>query len=326
MVSIPTDSNDPAVVVDDLVIRYGRTTAVDGASFVAAAGEVTVLLGPNGAGKTSTVEHLEGYRAARSGRSAVLGLDPVTDRRRLARHVGIMLQSGGIPMAIRPLDVLRQYAGFFDDPLDPVELLARIGLTEQSRTTYRKLSGGQRQRLSLGLAIIGRPKVVFLDEPSAGVDLAGRDSMNDIVTELRDDGACVVVTTHDLTEAEQLADRVVIMNRGRVVADDRLGDLLSDRGAGGIVFTTTGPCDRERLSQRIGIDVTGLSAHDHRVDAGTGSSRERTMVMARIANACAEENIELLEVRVGSSRLADLFRTLTTDDDEGRSDRSAGGA
>lgn len=317
MVSSSTDTNDAAVVVDDLVIRYGATTAVDGASFRAAAGEVTVLLGPNGAGKTSTVEHLEGYRTARSGRSSVLGLDPINDRRRLAPQVGIMLQNGGIPMAIRPLDALRQYAGFFDDPIDPVELLGRIGLTGQTRTTYRKLSGGQRQRLSLGLAIIGRPKVVFLDEPSAGVDLAGRDSISQIVMELRDQGACVVVTTHDLAEAQQLADRVVIMDGGRVVADDLLADLLSDHGTGGIVFSTAGTFDSARLSARLGMDVVSLSTRDHHVDLGSVTQRQRTEAMSQIAHACADEGIDLLEVRVGSSRLDDLFRALTTDHGDG---------
>lgn len=312
MAPIPTEMHDRAVVVEDLVIRYGQTTAVDGASFRAAAGEVTVLLGPNGAGKTSTVEHLEGYRTARSGRSSVLGLDPLRDRRQLSAHVGIMLQNGGIPMAIRPLDALRQYAGFFDDPIDPVELLDRVGLTGQRGTTYRKLSGGQRQRLSLGLAIIGRPSVVFLDEPSAGVDLAGRDSINEIITELRDRGACVVVTTHDLAEAEQLADRVVIMDHGRVVADATLADLLSDHGDGGIVFTTAEVPDLEGLAARIGSEVIRLSTRDYRVRAGSGTARDRTLMMATIAEACAATGVDLLDIRVGGSRLDDLFRTLTT--------------
>ncbi|MHB1138580.1 MAG: ATP-binding cassette domain-containing protein, partial [Microthrixaceae bacterium] len=138
----------PPVQVEDLVIRYGDTTAVDGITFSAAAGEVTVVLGPNGAGKTSTIEHLEGYRPSVSGRTRVLGLDPRRDHRRLTRSVGLMLQRGGIPTAIRPRELLRQYAGFFDDPLDPAALLERVGLTERQRTPYRRLSGGEQQRLS----------------------------------------------------------------------------------------------------------------------------------------------------------------------------------
>lgn len=315
MPSALQESNRPAVEVENLVIRYGDFTAVDGASFHASAGEVTVLLGPNGAGKTSTVEHLEGYRRARSGHSAVLGLDPVRDQRRLAPRMGVMLQNGGIPMAIRPPDVLRQYAGFFDDPIDPEEILERVGLTGQRRTTYRKLSGGQRQRLSLGLAIIGRPEVVFLDEPSAGVDLAGRDSINEIVTELRESGCCVIVTTHDLSEAEQLADRVVIMNRGRVVANGSLSDLLSLDGAGEIVFTTTGTLDVELLSERIRSRVTRLSTRDFRVELVSDSPRERTEMIGAIARACLDADIGLVDVRAGSSRLDDVFRTLTLDED-----------
>lgn len=298
--------------VQDLVIRYGPRTAVDGVSFDADPGQVTVLLGPNGAGKTSTVEHLEGYRPASSGRSTVLGLDPIRDQRVLATRVGIMLQNGGIPMAIRPLEALRQYAGFFADSIDPHEVLERVGLVGDVGTTYRKLSGGQRQRLSLGLAIIGRPDVVFLDEPSAGVDLAGRDSINELISELRTQGACVIVTTHDLTEAEQLADRVVILDHGRVVADGTLTELLSDGGGTSIVFTTADAVDVTMLAQRLGLQVTKLSTRDYGVDPGDVSGSRRTEIMGQIAMACAEADVDLVDIRVGSSRLDDVFRTLTS--------------
>ncbi len=196
---------DAAVVVEDLVLRYGETTAVDGVSFAAHAGAVTTILGPNGAGKTSTVEHLEGYRPRAGGRARVLGHDPSRDHRALTRRVGVMLQDGGIPTAIRPGELLRQYAGFFDRPLDPHALLRRVGLAHREGTPFRRLSGGEQRRLSLALAIIGRPDVVFLDEPTAGIDLDGRDAVRDVVARLRDDGVCVVMTTHDLDEAEKLA-------------------------------------------------------------------------------------------------------------------------
>ena len=141
-----------SVIAEQLSIQYGQTVAVDQVSFEAQAGQITVLLGPNGAGKTSTIEHLEGYRAASSGSSSVLGLDPITDHHKLTKQVGIMLQQGGIPTAIRPRELLQQYAGFFPDSLDPEDLLARVGLTDRSKTPYRRLSGGEQQRLSLALA------------------------------------------------------------------------------------------------------------------------------------------------------------------------------
>ena len=140
--STASDPDGPTVVVEDLVVRYGDVTAVDGVSFTADAGQVTVVLGPNGAGKTSTIEHLEGYRAAASGRTRVLGLDPTTQHRALTRQVGVMLQDGGIPTGIRPAEVLAQYAGFFDEPRDPDELLELVGLAHRRRSTYRRLSGG----------------------------------------------------------------------------------------------------------------------------------------------------------------------------------------
>ena len=196
--STSTDPDGPTVVVEDLVIRYGELTAVDGVSFTADAGQVTVVLGPNGAGKTSTIEHLEGYRRPASGRSRVLGLDPVAQHAALTKQVGVMLQQGGIPTGIRPGEVLAQYAGFFDHPRDPDELLALVGLSDRRRTTYRRLSGGEQQRLSLALALVGRPRCVFLDEPTAGVDLEGRDLIRSVIDSLREDGVTVVVTTHDL--------------------------------------------------------------------------------------------------------------------------------
>lgn len=294
------------------MIRYGRVTAVDGVSFTAAGGEVTVLLGPNGAGKTSTVEHLEGYIPSASGHSTVLGLDPIRDRRELASRMGIMLQNGGIPMAIRPVDALRQYAGFFDDPMDPHDVMERVGLTDRARIPYRRLSGGERQRLSLGLAIIGRPEVLFLDEPSAGVDLSGRDSINEIVTELRDGGACVLVTTHDLAEAEELADRVVIIDEGRIVADGRLSELLSGGDRTEMVFTTTSGFDVAAMSRRLGLTVSRLSAHDHRVELPSEDPRVRTETIAAIADACLEADIGLVAVRTGATRLDDVFRSVTT--------------
>lgn len=315
----PAPAGDAAVEVQDLVIRYGDLTAVDGVSFTASAGEVTVVLGPNGAGKTSTVEHLEGYRKATSGRVRVLGLDPVTDHRRLTSRVGVMLQSGGIPTAIRPVELLRQYAGFFPDPLDPAALLERVRLTDRARTPFRRLSGGEQQRLSLALALVGRPEVVFLDEPTSGVDLDGRDAVRTIVGELREDGVAVVLTTHDLDEAERTADHVVILDHGRVVADGSPEQLMRDAAGEDLLFRAPPGLDRDDLARAVGAPVQEVSPGEYRVDAAPDPA-----TVAAVTAWLAERDLPLGDLRAGRQRLDDVFRRLTADaprpDDAGAKD------
>src|SRR5690606_2262406 len=224
----PIDSaamGTPAVEVTDLVKRYGETTAVAGLSFTAPAGAVTALLGPNGAGKTSTVEICEGFRRADAGTVRVLGMDPVADAARLKPRVGVMLQSGGVPTGARAGEWLRLMASFHARPIAPESLLERLGLASVARTPFRRLSGGQQQRLSLAAAVIGRPEAVFLDEPTAGLDPQARRATWDLVAELRDAGVAVLLTTHYMEEAERLADRVVIIDGGRVVADGSTSEL-----------------------------------------------------------------------------------------------------
>ncbi|GAA3094736.1 hypothetical protein GCM10020001_008270 [Nonomuraea salmonea] len=185
---VPRQPPEPAVEVAGLVKRYGATTAVDGLTFRAERGEVTAVLGPNGAGKTSTVEICEGFRRADGGTVKVLGLAPT--RPELRARVGIMPQAGGVPPATRCAEWLRLVARFYARPLDSGALLARLGLTEHARTPFRRLSGGQQQRLSLAAAVIGRPELVFLDEPTAGLDPQARHACWDLVAELRGSGGC----------------------------------------------------------------------------------------------------------------------------------------
>ncbi len=300
----------PCVVVEELVIRYGETVAVDGVSFTAEAGEVTVVLGPNGAGKTSTIEHLEGYRRAASGRSSVLGLDPMRQHRELSPQVGLMLQHGGIPTGIRPPEVLRQYAGFFDDPLDPDELLVQVGLQDRRRTTYRRLSGGEQQRLSLALALVGRPRCVFLDEPTAGVDLAGRDLIRSVIAELRDDGVCVVVTTHDLDEAERLADHVVIIDHGKVVGAGAPSELISAEGSDHVLFGAPPGLDVDAMASAVGAPVEEVTRGEYRVAAAPTPA-----TVAAITSWLAQHDLQLADLRAERQRLDDVFRRLTGEGD-----------
>src|SRR3954468_21264565 len=209
--------SEPVVQVRALVKRYGRKTAVDGLDLVAGSG-VTAVLGPNGAGKTTTVETCEGYRKPDAGTVRVLGLDPVREAAALRPRVGVMLQSGGVYSGARADEMLRHVAALHAHPLDVDALIERLGLGGCGRTAYRRLSGGQQQRLALAMAVVGRPELVFLDEPTAGLDPQARRGTWDLVRAMKDDGVSVVLTTHFLDEAEQLADHVVVIDAGRVVA------------------------------------------------------------------------------------------------------------
>ncbi|MDA8149500.1 MAG: ABC transporter ATP-binding protein [Actinomycetota bacterium] len=223
---------------DELTIRYGGRVAVDRLSFAGRAGEVLALLGPNGAGKTSTVEALEGYRRPAGGRVAVLGLDPVRDRRALVPRIGVMLQHGGVYPTLGPAQVLSLFASYYDHPRDPGELLELTELTDVRRTPWRRLSGGEQQRLALALALVGRPEVVFLDEPTAGVDPEGRIGVRRIIATLAETGIGVLLTTHELAEAERLAHRVVIVHRGRKLAEGAPAALAAAASDGSIRFST----------------------------------------------------------------------------------------
>ncbi|HEY8456630.1 MAG TPA: ABC transporter ATP-binding protein [Actinopolymorphaceae bacterium] len=222
------------VEVDDLVVRYGRgrtaVTAVDGLSLVVERASITAILGPNGAGKTTTIETCEGYRHPNGGRVSVLGLDPVRDRKALMPRIGVMLQGGGAWSGVRTKEMLRHIARLHAHPLDVDVLLDRLDLTRSARTPYRRLSGGERQKLGLAMAIVGRPELVFLDEPTAGLDPQARRSAWALLEELRRDGVSIVLTTHYMEEAERLADQVYVVDHGTVIASGS-PDELTSRGA-----------------------------------------------------------------------------------------------
>ena len=223
-----TTGGATAIEVDALVKRYGDRSVVDGVSLAVGGGEIVAILGPNGAGKTTTVEIVEGYRRADGGTVHVLGADPWRADRTLRARVGLMLQDGGFDIRARPLETLRQFAAFHAGPRDPRELLDVLGLEAVSRTPYRRLSGGERQRLALGVAIVGRPEVVILDEPTAGMDPEARAVTRDLIASLRTEGAAVLLTSHDLVDVERLADRVVVIVAGRVLATGTPADVRGD--------------------------------------------------------------------------------------------------
>lgn len=297
----------PAVVVDELTIRYGERTAVDTLSFSAAHGEVLALLGPNGAGKTSTIETLEGYRRPTSGRVRVRDLDPASEQRRLAPHIGVMLQEGGLTPAMRPREALHLYAAYYADPLDPDLLLTRLGLDDVAGTTTRRLSGGERQRLSLALALVGRPEVVFLDEPTAGVDVTGRQVIRRLVTELRDEGCCVLLATHELDEAERVADRAVIIDHGRLVASGGVAELTGEVEHAEIRFGAPAGLDLDSLAAAVGVPVEEPSPGEYHV-RGEGTPDR----VARLTTWLAQRDVPLGDLRSGRARLEDVFLRLTS--------------
>ncbi|HEV3290995.1 MAG TPA: ABC transporter ATP-binding protein [Streptosporangiaceae bacterium] len=298
----------PAVEIGDLVKRYGRVIAVDGLSLRADRGAVTAVLGPNGAGKTTTVEICEGYRRPDAGTVSVLGLDPVADARRLRPRVGVMLQSGGIPPAVRAGEYLRVIAAFHAHPMDPASLLDRLGLAAHARTPFKRLSGGQQQRLSLAAAVVGRPELVFLDEPTSGLDPQARHATWDLIGGLRAAGASVILTTHHMDEAERLADRVAIVDHGRMVAEGTPAEL-------------TGTAGQLRFRAEPGLDTDGLLAA---LTPGTAAKespaghyvvevpeRVDPQLIAAVTAWCAEHGVLAKDLRIESRTLEDVFLELT---------------
>ena len=311
----------PAIEVSDLVVRYGEVVAVESASFSAQMAAVTAVLGPNGAGKTSTIETLEGYRAPSAGTVRVLGLDPVRQHHELVPRIGVMLQQGGVYRAIRVSEAVGLFASYYDRPLDADELIERVGLGHRRRAAWRTLSGGEQQRLSLALAMVGRPELVFLDEPSAGLDVAGRRLVHDLVDELRSQGVGVLLATHDQAEAEALADHVVIIDRGRVVAQGSPAELTAAAGPAELRFSSDPHLDTAALAAHLGVAVRSTSSGEYLVDAA-GDPQTVAMLTAWLA---AQHHV-LGDLRAGRHRLEDTFVRLTSE--TGPADPSAadGGA
>jgi ABC-2 type transport system ATP-binding protein len=244
----------PAIEVRDLVKRYGEFEAVRGIDIDVHRGEVFGLLGPNGAGKTTTVEILEGHRQRTGGEVSVLGDDPARRSIRLRRRIGIVLQSGGIYGHVTPREALRHWASFYPRPRDVEEVLELAGLEEKADVRSRKLSSGQLRRLDFALALVGDPDLIFLDEPTTGFDPEARRSAWETVRGLRELGKTILLTTHYLDEAQELADRVAIVKDGRVLATGPPREL----GAGASHYRVTYRNHAGELVERQTDDPTRL--------------------------------------------------------------------
>ena len=299
----------PAVEVTDLAKSYGPVAAVAGLTFRAERAAVTAVLGPNGAGKTTTLEICEGYRRRDSGQVRVLGLDPQREGAELRPRVGVMLQAGGVYPSARPLEMLRHVAALYAHPLEIGPLADRLGLTAYARTPYRRLSGGMQQRLSLALALVGRPELVFLDEPTAGMDPQARHATWELVDEIRGAGVSVVLTTHLMDEAERLADHVVIVDEGRVVAEGTPAALTADTGpGGGIRFRAPAGMDLGPLAVALPLDVSVAEEQPGRyLVAGAVSPQ----ALATVTAWCASRGVMPEGLAVGRRSLEDVFLDLT---------------
>ena len=318
-----------AIEVRGLRKRYGALQVLDGLDLAVPRGELVALLGPNGAGKTTTVEILEGYRGSDGGEIRVLGMDPVRDRATLHARVGLMLQQGGITPQGRPRELVRLHARFYADPVDPDELLDLLGLTHAANRRYKLLSGGEKQRLSLALALVGRPELLVLDEPTAGMDPAAKATVRSLIADLRSAGRTILLTTHELADVERLADRVVVMDRGRVVAAGTPAELVAG----------SGPVLRFRLAGDDGAGVAIDSSELVALGAALGGTltpdgapgRHRLAgrapdprAIAYLADWCEQRGLLLAELQTSGGTLEERFLELIAEARPGDETRTAG--
>jgi ABC-2 type transport system ATP-binding protein len=298
----------PPVLLRGVSKRYGDTQAVNKLDLEVQRAEVLALLGPNGAGKTTTIEMCEGFIKPDSGSISILGLDPTADNAKLRERIGVMLQGGGGYPAAKAGEMLNLVAAYSADPLDPKWLLDTLGLTDAARTTYRRLSGGQQQRLALACAIVGRPELVFLDEPTAGMDAHARIVVWELIEGLRRDGVTVVLTTHQLTEAEQLADRIVIIDHGSAVAAGTPADLMQSGAENQLRFTAPPRLDLSLLISALpeGYRATEASGGEYLVEGHIDPQ-----VLATVTAWAARLNVLATDMRVEQRSLEDVFLDLT---------------
>lgn len=304
-------AGSPAIWVSGLRKSYAGRPVVNGLSFSVPAGTVFAILGPNGAGKTTTVEILEGYRRPDGGQVRVLGLDPARAGAELRGRVGLMLQGGGIYPQARLYEILRLYARFYRDPQDPDALLEQVGLGDVANTRYKVLSGGQKQRLGLALALLGRPELAILDEPTAGMDPAAKAATRQLIAGLRDAGTTVLLTTHELTDVERMADRIAILDRGRIVAEGSAAELAA------------GAAPRLRFRLEQALDPGDRSALGAALGAGTlrdddGQGRylvdgvdSSPALLAMLTGWCATRGLLIAELRTTGATLEERYLALT---------------
>lgn len=293
-----------SVVVENLTVRYGDITAVHDVSFVAPTAGVTVILGPNGAGKTSTIEVCEGFRVPTSGSVSVLGLNPGREHHLLTHRMGVMLQGGGVYPSARVKDVVAHFCALYGKKVNATDLIEQVGLTSRAKSTWRRLSGGEQQRLSLALALAAQPEILFLDEPTSGVDIDGRDTIRTIIHEAAQQGTTVVLASHDMAEAQRVATHVVLFQHGKVIANAPLAEITQSRKR--LRFTSTDTLDTLALSQAIGSLVSHQGGGVYEITAESSAR-----LVGRITQWLSDQQLPLLGIDLGEETLEDSYRRLT---------------
>ncbi len=296
-----------AIVVDHFSKSYGSARVVDDVQFTVKRGEVFALLGPNGAGKTTTVETLEGYRVPDKGTVRVLGYDPIRNAHALKPLIGVMLQQDGLYPALTAREVLHLFAGYYQHPQHVDALLERVGLSSVAKTRCRRLSGGQKRRLALAVALIGNPSLVFLDEPTAGMDPQARLATWEIVRDLKRNGCTILLTTHLMDEAERLADRVAIIDHGRLIALDTPANMTGKQNATIVRFVAPSGLDTAQLAAL----PSAQNIDEVRPGSYVMESENVPALLAELTAWMRDHNTLLTELRVGHGSLEDLFLRLT---------------
>jgi len=306
--SLETSRAGPAIEARGLAMRYGDREVLHGIDLVVPHGMVVGFLGPNGAGKTTTVEILEGYRRRAGGQASVLGMDPATGGRRLRERIGIVLQETGHNPDLTVRETVRQFAGYYLRPRPVDEVVGLVGLEEAADRRVRALSGGQRRRLDVGLALVGDPELVFLDEPTTGFDPAARRQTWEVIAGLRELGKTILLTTHYMDEAQALADRVAIIAAGRIVAEGAPADLAAQRSTE-IRFTLpagVGSAELPRISGEV-------ATRGREVEISTD---DPTRDLLALTGGAAGRGAALDGLTVARPSLEDIYLTLTSDTEE----------
>ena len=292
-----------AIDATNLRVAFGEKDAVRDVTLQVNYGEIVTLLGPNGAGKTTVVETLLGFRPPTDGTARVHGLDPVRDHADVVARTGALLQRGGVWFPMTPRQVLDLTSSYYASPRDPRELIDLLDLTSCATTPWRRLSGGEQQRTLLALALLGRPKALLLDEPTSAVDPEGRQVIRALLASERERGVALLITTHELVEAERSADRLVIMNEGTVVAQGTLEELAGDPV---LVIEASGPIDADALARRLSATVTTIDATS--VSCAVVNTPD---TMAIITSFLAEQGVTLQGLRSRAS-LEERYLELVT--------------
>lgn len=298
--------NTPVIVVKNFHKSYGDFVAVDGISFDVQEGEIFGLLGPNGAGKTTTLETLEGLRLPDNGELRVIGIDPVRESSKLWHLIGVQLQSSGLPESIR-VDEAMKFFCTYHRVAPRYDLLERLGLSEKMYTQFHLLSAGQQRRLELALAVAHKPAILFLDEPTAGLDVASRMELHQMVSELQAEGTTIILSTHDMAEAEKMADRVSILLNGKIVATGSPLELTSKGDSyTKVSVRTTG----NSLSSDISFPAVGkqLEREDYKIYFSTDPGK----TVAAILDFIAGKGDNLIDLRVERPSLEERFLEITT--------------